>query len=87
MLSKKKKEKGYINFKLFVDSNLVETNQVLGKAPSGSLTQSMPAYPEKLSLETPEGRWATTVGSVGKPEDLPSIGVSYHRSTITILGK
>ena len=78
---------GSINFKLFVDSNITETYQVLGKAASGSLTQSMTAYPEKLSLETPEGRWATTVGSVGKPEDLPSIGVGYHRSTITILGK
>ena len=71
-----------------MDSNLVvETNQVLGKAASGSAKQSMPAYPEKLSLVTPEGSWATTVGSVGKPELLPVIGVSYHRSTITILGK
>ena len=73
----KNEKKDSINFKLFVDSNPVETNQVLGKAASGSAKQSMPAYPEKLSLVTPEGSWATTVGSVGKPELLPVIGVSY----------
>jgi hypothetical protein len=71
----KKKRKGFINFKSFMDSDLVETNQVAGSLAESraNAKQLTPAYPEKCSLEIPEGSWETTDESVGKPAILPLI--------------
>ena len=67
--------------------DLVETNQALGLAPSGSAAQVTPTSPEILAAEIPEGRWGVTSDAVGNSALLPIIVVRFHRSTITILGK
>ena len=72
-----------INFKSFM--NLLQTNQSLGLAPSGSALQVRPTYPERLDAEIPEGRWGPTSAAVGDSALLPIIAVSFYRSYITIL--
>jgi hypothetical protein len=80
-LAKKK-----ISFKSFMD--LLETNQSLGLAPTGSAVQVRPTSPEILDAAIPEGRWGVTLAEVGDSALLPIIlVVSFHWSTITILGE
>ena len=67
--------------------DIVETNQSLGLAPTGSAVQVTPTSPEILDAEIPEGRWGVTAGAVGNSALLPLIVIRFHRSTITILGK
>ena len=68
-----------INFKSFMD--LLETNQSLGLAPSGSALHVRPTYPERLDAEIPEGRWGPTSAAVGDSALLPILVVSFHRSS------
>ena len=82
-LAKKKKQK--FNFKSFMV--LVNTNQSLGGAPSGSAVQVTPTSPEILSAVKPEGRRGATAGAVGSWALLPIIAIPFHCSNITILGK
>jgi hypothetical protein len=62
----------------------VETNQVLGSAPSGSAVQVTPTSPEILPAEIPEGRMGATAGAVGNSALLPMIVIYFHCSTIPI---
>jgi hypothetical protein len=62
----------------------VETNQVLGLAPSGSAAQVTPTSPEILPAEIPEGRMGATAGAVGNSALLPMIVIYFHCSTIPI---
>jgi hypothetical protein len=67
--------------------NLVETNQAMGLAPTGSAVQVRPTSPEILAAEMLLGRWAPTSDAVGNSALLPMIVVHFHCSTRTILGK
>jgi hypothetical protein len=67
--------------------DLVETNQALGSAPTGSAVQVRPTSPEILAAGIVEGRWGPTSDAVGNSALLPMIVIRFHCSTITNLGK
>ena len=60
--------------------DLVETNQSLGLAPTGSAVQVTPTSPEILAAEIPEGRRGATAGASGDWALLPVIVVRFHRT-------
>ena len=68
--------------------DLVETNQSLGLAPSGSALQVIPTSPEILDAEIPKGwRRGVTAGEVGDWPLIPIMVVRFDHSTLAILRK